>query len=52
MSYWASEGVKLLCIVQVGFWAEPYAKASDLVYRGEPRRSSATVLADVATLDS
>ena len=45
-------GVKVLCIVQVGFWAEPYTKASDLVYREELERSSAAVSADVATLDN
>ena len=44
--------VKLLCIVQVGFWAEPYVKASDLVRRGEPEGSSTVVSANVATLDS
>ena len=52
MSYWATEGVKLLCIVQLRFWAEPYTKASELVRRGEHERSSAAISADVATLDS
>ena len=45
-------GVKLLCILHVGFWAEPSAKVSDLVHQEEPRRSSGAVSADVATLDS
>ena len=45
-------GVKLLCIVQVGFWVEPYAKASDLVCRGESERLSTIVSTDIATLDS
>ena len=43
-------GVKLSCIVQVGFWIEPYVKESDLVCQGEPRGSSAAVSIDVATL--
>ena len=45
------EGVKLFCIVQVGFWVEPYAKVSDLVHREEPGRPSTAVLTDVTTLE-